>query len=124
MKYMSIIVYMVFATLGVTFMKLGGSSIHLKLYGNFELSIGYISLLGFLFYFASFFVWQKLLVKFQISFIIPFTAGILQVGVLLISIFVFNEEITSIKLAGVVFIIIGIIFISTRESLIDTGEEV
>lgn len=67
-------------------MKLGGNSLFLTFNGGVSFKIGFITLLGFLAYLFSFLLWQKLLVTFDLSYIVPITTGISQLLILLIGI--------------------------------------
>ena len=72
MKYIFTIIYILFTTLGLVFMKLGQNNpLTISFKNGVMMKIGFVSLLGFLFYICSFLLWQKLLVSFDLSFIVP-----------------------------------------------------
>ena len=115
MKYILTILYITLTTLGIFFMKLGGNNpLSISLSKGFTLKIGYISILGFLFYICSFLLWQKLLVSFDLSYIVPITTGISQIIICLIGFFFFKENINLINVAGIIFLVIGILLISIK----------
>lgn len=114
MKYILTIIYMIFTTLGIALMKKGGDSISVVFKDNFGIKIGYITLLGFLCYIISFLLWQKLLVKFDLSYIVPITTGIIQIIIVIIGIFLFKENINIYNIIGILVIIIGIALLSIK----------
>ena len=103
LKYLIIIIYIICTTLGITFMKLGGDSLHLSLQNKLSFQVGYTTFLGLCSYVISFFLWQKLVVKYDVSLIVPV--------VLLVGHFVFKENLSMISLIGSLLVILGIILI-------------
>ncbi len=95
-------------------MKMGGDSLSFSLKDSIQFKIGFITCLGFIFYIASFLIWQKLLVSFDLSYIFPILTGIVQIIVLLIGIFVFKESCSITNVMGIILIIIGIILIAKK----------
>lgn len=112
MKIILTILYLIFTTGGLTLMKFGGDSISIALKNGLSFKIGYITLLGFLCYLLSFLIWQKLLVTFDLSYIVPITTGIVQIIVLLLGLVIFQESISITGIIGVILIIIGVILTS------------
>lgn len=115
MKIILTILYLLFTIGGLTFMKLGGNSLSLTFKNGITFKIGFITTLGFLMYILSFLLWQKLIVIFDLSFIYPITIGIVQIAVLILAIFLFNENINFMNIIGILLVIIGIIFISIKK---------
>lgn len=111
MKLILTVVYICLTTSGIFLMKLGGNSLTLTIQNGISFKIGYITLLGFLAYLFSFLLWQKLLVTFDLSYIVPITTGISQVIILLVGTLFFKESINWMGLIGVIITIIGIILI-------------
>lgn len=111
-KYILTIVYILFTTGGLYLMKMGGDSLSLSIKNGFDFKIGFITLLGFLSYLVSFILWQKLLVSFDLTYIVPITTGIVQLIVMLIGIFAFHESINWIGILGAILIIIGVILLA------------
>ena len=114
MKIVLSVLYIVFTSLGVLFMKLGGDSLSLSLKSMIQFKMGYMTLLGFVFYLGSFLLWQKLLVSYNLSFIVPVLTGISQVIVLLMSIFFFKESVNAYNIIGVILVIVGISLIGLK----------
>lgn len=114
MKLVLSILYLIFTSLGLLFMKLGGDSLSFTLKDMVQFKIGYLTCLGFIFYIGSFLIWQKLLVSSDLSYIFPILTGIVQIIVLLLGIFIFKESCSNLNIVGVVFVIIGIILIAKK----------
>lgn len=112
MKYLLTIVYIFFTTSGITFMKLGGDSLKLGLKDGFSLSMGWKTFVGFLFYLVSFILWQRLLVKYDLSVMVPIVTGIVQIIILIIGYTVFKESFNIVSLVGALLIIVGIIVLA------------
>lgn len=112
MKYLLTIVYLFFTTSGIFLMKAGGDSLFISIKDNIQFKIGYITLLGFLSYIISFLLWQKLLISYDLSFIVPLTTGISQIIILFVGYLAFSEKINWMTTVGVVAIAVGVFFIA------------
>ena len=99
---------------GITFMKLGGDSLKLGLKDGFSLSMGWKTVIGFLLYLISFLLWQRLIVKYDLSIMVPIVTGIVQVLTLVISKIIFKEEITTLGVVGAIIVIIGIVVMNFK----------
>ena len=111
-KYLLTIVYLICTTGGITFMKLGGDSLKLGLKDGFSLSMGWKTITGFLLYLISFLLWQRLIVKYDLSIMVPIVTGIVQILVLIIGHFVFKESLSTLSIFGAILIIAGIVLMS------------
>ena len=109
MKYLLLIIYIIFTTGGITFMKLGGDSLKIGFNNKCLLSMSWQTFLGFLLYIVSFLLWQRLVVKYDLSIMVPIVTGIVQIIILFIGYFIFKESFNMITLIGALLIIIGII---------------
>lgn len=98
-------------------MKLGANpgTINIK-DGTFLVSMSTVSALGFVCYICSFLLFTRLVVMFDLSWIYPVTAGIVQVITLVASYFVFKEKISVFGVIGAILVIIGIIFMNIKVS--------
>ena len=114
-KYLLTLIYILFTTCGITFMKLGGDSLKLSLSKEFSLRMGWTTLLGFLFYIVSFLLWQKLLVKYDLSSMVPIVTGISQIIIIIIGYVIFKENVNIQNIIGAITIIVGIIIITFRK---------
>lgn len=112
MKYILTLIYLICTTGGLTFMKLGGDSLHLSLKNNFNFQMGWLTFLGFFLYLISFLLWQRMLVKYDLSTMVPIVTGIVQILVLIIGHFIFKESLSILSLIGAVFVICGIVLIA------------
>jgi drug/metabolite transporter (DMT)-like permease len=112
MKIVLTIIYLICTTGGVILMKIGGNSLSFMLKDSLGFKIGYITLGGFFLYLISFLLWQKLLISFDLTYIVPITAGIVQVLILGAGIMIFHEKVNIYGLAGTLLVIIGIILIA------------
>ncbi len=115
MKYLLTIIYILLTTGGLFCLKAGGNTLSLTLKDGINFRIGFVTTFGFLLYIGSFLLWQKLLATYDLSYIVPLTTGIVQVVVLLVSYFFFKESISLVNLIGIIFVIIGVIFISIKK---------
>lgn len=93
-------------------MKMGGDSLSFTLDKVISFKIGSLTLVGFVLYIFSFLLWQRLVVSFDLTYIVPLTAGIVQIVVLLIGHFVFHESISLINIIGIFLITFGVIMVS------------
>ena len=115
MSIILIIVYLILTVSGVTLMKLGGNpgSIAIK-EGTFNFGISLISALGFICYICSFLLFTRLVVMFDLSYIMPLCTGIVQILTLVIAGLVFKEEFTWNSILGASAVIIGIILMNIK----------
>ena len=111
MKIVLTVIYIALTTAGIFLMKLGGNSLSLSFQNGINFKMGYITMAGFLAYLCSFLLWQKLLVTFDLSYIVPITTGISQIVILLLGVLFFKENINWVGILGVIITIIGVILI-------------
>lgn len=93
-------------------MKLGGDSLKLSFKGGFNLKMGWITFLGFMCYLISFLLWQRLIVKYELSILVPIITGISQIVIMIIGYSVFKETFNVQSLIGAIIVIIGIIIMT------------
>ena len=117
MKLIFIGVYLVLTVCGVVFMKLGGNpgSFAFK-EGTLSFGIHWISAIGFVCYIASFLLFTRIVVMYDLSYIYPIITGIVQIATLVISAFVFKEQMSLQSVVGAALIIIGIIVMNFHKS--------
>lgn len=85
--------------------------------GTLGFSINWISLIGFICYILSFFLFTRIILIFNLSYIFPICAGIVQVATLIASKFVLKEAITMQGIIGASIIIIGIIIMNIPKNI-------
>ena len=109
MKYLLTIIYLLCTTGGLAFMKAGGDSLKLSFNHGFTFKIGFLTFIGFALYLISFLLWQRMLIKYDLSVMVPIVTGMVQVIVLLMGLFLFHESVSIVSLIGAVIIITGIV---------------
>jgi small multidrug resistance pump len=108
MKILIMVLYLFFAMGGIIFMKLGGDSLFLSFKNGFEFKIGFLTFVGFVLYVFSFFLWQRIIVMSDISYIVPLLTGIAQVVILIAGYYIFKESVNIYGVLGVLLIMGGI----------------
>ena len=101
-------IYIIFTTMGLVFMKLGGDTLKLSLKPELLFSMNYKTLIGFVCYVISFVIWQKIIVTHNISSIFAITTGFIQIVVFIIGVLIFKEDIKILNIMGMLLIIGGI----------------
>ena len=71
MKYLLTLIYLVCTTGGLAFMKAGGDSLKLSFNDGFTFKIGLLTFIGFALYLVSFLLWQRMLIKYDLSVMVP-----------------------------------------------------
>lgn len=113
MKIGLIVIYLILTISGLIFMKLGGNPGAFTFKENtLGFTINLVSLVGFICYIGSFFLFTRLIVMFDLSYIFPICTGIVQVISLIASGIIFKEEIGVKGVVGASVIIIGIIIMN------------
>ena len=113
MKFLLVGIYLVLTVSGLIFMKLGGNSGTISLNeGTIGFSINWISAIGFICYLCSFLLFTKIVIMFDLSYILPLCTGIAQVATLVASKIVFKETISTYGIIGATIVIIGIIIMN------------
>ena len=113
MKFILVGIYIILTLSGLILMKKGGNPGSLNVNnGELNLGINVISMLGFICYILSFFLFTRIVVMFDLSYIMPICTGIVQVLTLVASYFVFKEQISKQGIIGASLVIIGIIIMN------------
>ncbi|OHB21282.1 MAG: hypothetical protein A2939_04115 [Parcubacteria group bacterium RIFCSPLOWO2_01_FULL_48_18] len=63
-------------------------------------------------YFSGLFLWLKILTRAELSHVYPVLISLVIVVTSILSFFLFKESVTGFKIAGVIFIIVGIFLIT------------
>ncbi len=115
MQYILICVYLVLTVSGLILMKKGGNpgSIGVE-NGTFNFGISLVSLLGLVCYLCSFLLFTRLVVMFDLSYIMPVTTGIVQILTLISSYAIFKEEFSWKAVIGASLVIIGILIMNWK----------
>lgn len=109
MKYLLVVLYILFTSGGIVLMKLGGDSLKFSLLQGPGIKMGWITFLGFTCYLVSFLLWQKLLVKYDLSYMVPIVTGISQIIIITAGYVIFKENFSINSLLGALMIVAGII---------------
>ena len=117
MQIVLIIIYLILTVSGLILMKKGGNpgSIAFES-GNVNFGISLVSLAGFICYIGSFLLFTRLVVMFDLSYIMPLCTGIVQVLTLVASKVIFNENISVQGIIGASLVIIGIIVMNWKHA--------
>ena len=115
MQFVLIGIYIILTISGLTLMKLGGNSGALAIEnGNMNFNISLISFAGLFCYLCSFLLFTRLVVMFDLSYIMPLTTGIVQVITLVVSKVVFKENLTWQAVIGASLVIIGVLIMNWK----------
>ena len=112
LKYILLVVYLIFTLCGLILVKKGGG-----LPVSFENGITFsppslMFIVGVLCYGISFMLMLTLLPMFRLSFLTPATTGIVQVAILIASYFVFGEQIKAVNVLGCLLVVAGVFFLA------------
>lgn len=115
MQFIIVGIYLVLTLSGLVLMKLGGNTGSFAMQdGNINFGISPISLIGFICYIGSFFLYTRMVVMFDLSYITPICTGIVQILTLVASKVIFKENITIQGIVGASIIIIGLLVMNWR----------
>lgn len=115
MEIALVICYLILTMSGLVLMKLGGNTGTISINsGEVSFGISPISLVGFICYIGSFLLFTKMVVMFDLSYILPLCTGITQVLTLIFSKVIFKENISIQGLIGASIIILGIIIMNWK----------
>lgn len=114
MKVLFIAIYLFLTSIGLILFKVGAANNTAVAIGHglISIKISFVSILGLVCYVCSFIMYLALISKYNLSYIVPITTGIMQIIMLLAAGFIFKETITMMHIIGVIVILIGIFFIN------------
>lgn len=112
-----IVVYIILTIAGVVLFKLGTQKDFLVSIatGVFTLKISLMSIIGLVCYLCSFLMYMFLISKFDLTYIVPVTTGIVQVATFVLAIMIFKESITVSKVVAIGLILIGVILLNIKK---------
>ncbi len=117
MKIVLICIYLILTLSGLILMKKGGNPGSLAIEnGNANFGISIISLVGLVCYLFSFLLFTRIVVMFDLSYIMPICTGIVQVLTLVASKIIFKETISTYGIIGASLVIIGIVVMNWKIS--------
>ncbi len=115
MQIILVLIYLVLTLSGLILMKFGGNPGSFSMAdGNINFGISPISLIGFICYICSFLLFTRIVVLFDLSYIMPLTTGIVQVLTLVASKVIFKENFSTQGIIGASIVIIGILIMNIK----------
>ena len=110
-------VYIILTISGVVLFKLGTQKDFLVSIttGVFTLKISLISIIGLVCYLCSFSMYMFLISKFDLTYIVPVTTGIVQVATFILATMIFKESITVSKVVATGLILMGVILLNIKK---------
>ena len=117
MQIVLVRIYLILTLSGLILMKKGGNPGSLAIEnGNMNFGINLISLAGLFCYLCSFLLFTRIVVMFDLSYIMPICTGIVQVLTLVASKVIFKEEISIYGIIGASLVIVGIIVMNWKQT--------
>ena len=108
-KIFFVCIYICLSLLGVTLMKKGGNPGKLKINNkDINISMSMVSAVGWISYLGSFLLFTRIVVIFDLSYIMPLVTGIIQILTIILARVIFKETLTKKSIMGAVLVIIGI----------------
>ena len=115
MKFILVGIYVVLTLSGLVLMKLGGNPGSFSMAeGNINFGISPISLIGLICYICSFLLFTRIVVMFDLSYIMPLTTAIVQILTLVAAKVVFKENFTTQGIIGASIVIIGVLIMNFK----------
>lgn len=109
------IAYIFFTVLGLFMMKLSAQPIGLGFQnGAFFLNISIKMIFALLFYITSFVLWTGIVVKNDLSFIVPFSSAIVNILSVIIGVLIFHEYMNIYKVIGIAMALSGVVLMNFK----------
>lgn len=116
MFYLIYALYIIFSVGGLFLIKTGGTNTTIILSEkNISMNIDLRMAIGLLIYVISFLLYIWIIKNEDISYIVPLTAGILNVISVIIGVVILKEKISYIGAVGILFVIVGIVLMNFRK---------
>jgi drug/metabolite transporter (DMT)-like permease len=110
-------IYLFFSAVGLLLIKIGGKGTSLSVNNNFlKMDINLLLLMGMICYIVSFLLYIYIINKQKLSYIVPVTAGVLNIVVFLLGVLILKEKINIYSVVGLILIILGVFFINLKNS--------
>lgn len=110
-----VIIYLLFSISGLVLIKLGGNAGTIAIKNNdINVGINIISAIGLACYIISFLLYTRIVILFDLNYIVPLCAAITQILTLIASKIIFKEEITIQGVIGLVIILVGIFLMNYK----------
>ncbi len=116
MQYILLGLYLAATIGGVLLLKGGAAETGFAVqHGNIMLNFSWMFLAGFFCYFCSFLLFTMLLSRFNLNYIYPLAAGLVNVAVVLAGVLLFKEKVTIYGILGVGLVIAGVILMNIKQ---------
>ena len=109
------IVYILATTSGLIFIKLGSNQVKTIISFSskaIQIEIGYLSIIGLLFYITSFILFLVIVTRHNLSYIMPMLGGLAYIAIFIASIIILKEKVSYLTVSGVIIILIGIVIVN------------
>lgn len=113
-KWVTIAIYMFFSASGMILFKKGTQDAFTLSVANgiFQFRISLVSILGLACYGCSFLMNLLLISKYNLSYIVPITTGLIYVVIFVVSATAFNESVSMVHVIGAAVVLLGIVMIN------------
>lgn len=109
------ILYIIFTVMGLIMMKVSGQPIKFGINeGLVYFNISAKMILALIFYASSFLLWTGIVVKNDLSFIVPFSSAIVNILSVVLGIYIFHESISIYKTIGILLAIFGVVLMNYK----------
>jgi drug/metabolite transporter (DMT)-like permease len=82
--------------------------------GKLHVNLNLYTASGIALYGVSFLIYTFLIAKYDLGYIIPLTTALVYVLIFVASFYVFKEVFTTMKLIGIVFVLVGVAFLNAK----------
>ena len=111
------IVYIFFTTTGMLLIKIGGADASAQITSKLvSIQFKPVLILGLAFYVISFLIYIYLVQKANLSYIIPVSAGIVNIIAVLMGVFILKEEIRIQSIIGIALVLVGVTLMSISKA--------
>ena len=115
MQIVLVVIYLILTLSGLILMKKGGNAGNFAVEnGNLNFGISLVSFAGLFCYLCSFLLFTRIVIMFDLSYIMPIVTGIVQALTLVASKVIFKEEISIYGIIGAIMVIIGIVVMNWK----------
>lgn len=110
-------VYIILTVSGLVLFKIGTNENFSIKYvtGDLSIQLNIKVILGLLCYLCSFLLYMFLVSKFDLSYIVPITQGIIYILIFASSIAIFKDNINNFSIIGTIMVIVGIVLLNIKK---------
>ena len=110
MKYLLLIIYVIFSSIGMILINLSAKNTNLKIDSCvFYIRFNHYFIIGLFLYVISFFIWIFILQNFQLTYISPVAYGLVFIFISILSIIILKESVSIKNIIGFIFVFIGVL---------------